>query len=162
MSGPAIHATFGEDTARARRSDPETSHEAADVNDVTSSIGAVLDILRTAGPMTDERLVALLSHTPFTEQRLRTAREALVKKGLAKFTERWGQTSRGRRARIWAAIDYPVALERHLDPLPDLRECGACEDESVVEVDRWAEGGHVFEAWHCPSCGHWNDREVRP
>ncbi len=39
------------DSPRARRSDPETSHEAADTTDLTGSQSWVLFLLRTHGPM---------------------------------------------------------------------------------------------------------------
>jgi len=165
MSAPAIHSTFAEDTARARRTDPITSHEAADVNDVASSIGAVLDLLRAEGPMIDELIESRLLDRgcTFTGQRLRTAREALVRQDLVHHNGSHQLTSRGRRSQVWAAGPAPREVE--LEPIPDSRRCGACGVESVVEVNRWREGDHLFEAWKCADpaceCGRWNDREVR-
>lgn len=166
MSTPAIHANFGEDIARARRTDPTTSHEAADVSDVTTSIGAVLDLLREEGPMIDERIEARLTELgyTFTGERYRTARKALEKKNLVHHNGHFDLTSRGRRSQVWAAGPEPVEAEQHLAPVLEDRRCGACGAVSVVEVDRWSENGHVFEAWKCldDECGIWNDREARP
>jgi hypothetical protein len=102
---PMIGTTFGIDTPRARRTDPETSHEAADVNDVEASIGAVLDTLRQYGPTTDEKLVNLMHSLgyQYTEQRIRTARAALVNVELVEFTGDREINPRGRKARVWGA-----------------------------------------------------------
>ena len=113
---PAIHAIFGEDTARARRNGPETSFEAADSNRVATSIAAVFDTLTEYGPHTDERLVARmhdLGH-PFTPQRIRTARAALVKDGTVYASSRDGRTVTGRRARVWALTVPPATFTPEL------------------------------------------------
>jgi hypothetical protein len=159
MSAPAILTTFGVDTARARRTDPSTSHEAADVNDVHTSIGAVLDCLREDGPMTDERIEVRLHELKykFTGQRLRTARKALVEGGHVRFTGEKALTSRGNKSKIWEAV--PRAAKRP-EPVPEGRECQVCDITSVVEVDRYTLGLTKFEDWQCPDCRHWNTREV--
>lgn len=115
-SVPAIHATFGEDTARARRNGPETSFEAADSNRAATSVAAVLDTLTRFGPQTDERLVARmydLGH-PWTPQRIRTARAALVKAGKVHSTGRHGQTVSGHRARVWTVTGSPQTYQPEL------------------------------------------------
>jgi hypothetical protein len=92
-----------DDDARVRRTDPITSHEAADLNDTKRSIGLVLDILKSEGPKADHEIETLSAARGenFTGQRLRTARAALVKKGLV---GEWGiyrMTPRNRRAAVW-------------------------------------------------------------
>lgn len=101
---PMIGSTFATDTARARRSDPPESHEAADTSDVEASIGATLDTLRQYGPQSDSHLTALMQSLgfPYTDSRIRTARAALVKLGKVEFSGRTGLTVTGRRTRIWA------------------------------------------------------------
>lgn len=105
---PQIGSTFGDDEARARRSDHVTSHEAADSNNVDASIGAVLATLRAEGPMTDEQLVlamevaAAWDRVPaFTQQRIRTARASLVKRGLVRMAGYYRLTATRRRAQVW-------------------------------------------------------------
>lgn len=107
MPVPMIGEVFDLDTARARRKDLRSSHEAADVNNVEASIGTVLETLRRFGPMHDERLVAIVqgsavygSVPKYTESRIRTARKALEKKGLVEQTD-WDVTSRGNRTAVW-------------------------------------------------------------
>lgn len=97
------------DTARARRGDPVTSHEAADSNDVNNSLGLVLAILREARlPITDEEIEfrAVFGHgSTFTGQRLRTARRHLQRLKLVEVVdEHGGTTSRGRRCATWRAV----------------------------------------------------------
>jgi hypothetical protein len=104
MSLPAIHSTFGGDAARARRTDPETSHEAADLNDVNASIGAVLDTLTQYGPLADHELHTLMESLgyPYTPERVRTARAALVQRARVVHTGDYRMTPRNRRTRVWA------------------------------------------------------------
>jgi hypothetical protein len=104
VTGPAIHATIGEDTPRVRRSDPETSHEAADVTNVEASIGAVLDTLTQYGPHCDWRLHDLMLGLGYnyTPERVRTARAALRDRGLVRATGNSDVTPTGRRTTIWA------------------------------------------------------------
>jgi hypothetical protein len=103
MMPPAIHAAIDLDEARVRMSDPETSHEAADLNDVAHSIGAVLDTLDQYGPKADHELHGLMSSLgyPYTPERVRTARKALEKRGRVEFAGYWRLTPRGRRTRVW-------------------------------------------------------------
>lgn len=106
METPAIHTTFGKDTARVRRSDPETSHEAADLSDTSNSIGAVLDTLRQYGPLADHELSALMESLGYfyTPERVRTARCALEKVRKVEHTGDFRMTPRGRRTRVWAVV----------------------------------------------------------
>jgi hypothetical protein len=105
-SSIALGAT---DTPRARRTDPVTSHEAADTSDVSRSIGLVLDILlNSAEPLTDEQIeyVAVVERNEtFTGQRLRTARNALVRlEQVVMADKHGGRTSRGRWSATWSAV----------------------------------------------------------
>lgn len=106
VTTPPIHATFGRDSARTRRSNPSTSHEAADLNDVNASIGAVLDTLRQYGPMHDEKLHALMQSLgyPYTPERVRTARKALLDLGKVESMGDKALTTRGRRTIVWRAV----------------------------------------------------------
>jgi hypothetical protein len=98
---PSVGELWG-DSPRVRRTDPITSHEAADTNDTARSIGLVLDILRTC-PMADHEIesVAESRGSKFTGQRLRTARAALVEKGLVEATGEIRFTGHGRRTKVW-------------------------------------------------------------
>ena len=101
LARPPIHSVLRDDTPRARRSDPTTSHEAADTNDTDKSIGLVLSALKGFGPSADHELVQMLASSGFTPQRLRTARAALVERGLVEESGIYRLTSHGRRAIVW-------------------------------------------------------------
>lgn len=98
---PTVGELFG-DSPRVRRTDPSTSHEAADTNDVQKSIGLVYDILQLE-PLADHEIaaVALGRGSQFTGQRLRTARAALVERGLVEATGVYRMTMYRRRAQVW-------------------------------------------------------------
>lgn len=111
MSVPWI-VTEG-DTARARKTDPETSHAAAD--SITpegreASELEVLTILRAAtSPITAEQIEARHTsragwgETPhhYTASRLRTALKQLADDGHVERTVVEGRTKSGRRAATW-------------------------------------------------------------
>lgn len=101
---PTIGSTFGDDTPRARRSDPVTSHESADRNQATigDSRAVVLDLLTTRGPMAQFEMVEALSHTSYwSESRIRSACAELVRDELVEFADSYKQTVKGRRAQVW-------------------------------------------------------------
>ena len=108
---PPIHSTFGEDSPRARRTDPITSHEAADSNDVTRSIGWVLSLLHNVGPLADHEIEAAARRRDvrFTGQRLRTARAALVRQGKVTDSGETRLTLNGRRAQVWQLVEKVAA-----------------------------------------------------
>ena len=99
----AIGSAFNSDSPRARRSDPHTSHEAADTSDVSASIGLVLQWFKIYGPLADHELVAELC-TAFSGQRLRTARAALVERGLVEASGSFRLTPSRRRAQVWQLV----------------------------------------------------------
>lgn len=98
------------DTARARRSDPTTSHEAADSNDLAESSAYVLLLLFAHGPLADHELTMkaagdMSRYLPgviaYTPQRLRTARHELVESGHVVDTGIYRLTASRRRAKVW-------------------------------------------------------------
>lgn len=96
-----------DDSPRARRTDYETSHEAADTNDVEGSRAEVLTIL-DAGPQDDfqiweahDRAVHRFGGPRYTPQRLRTARSELVREGRVEFTGIYHLSPSNRRTRVW-------------------------------------------------------------
>ncbi|KJL45609.1 hypothetical protein [Microbacterium trichothecenolyticum] len=73
-----------DDTPRARRDDPVTSHAAADKNDTAGSRRAVLLIMYAYDrPLADHEIEAIHNEAggKYTGQRLRTARDELVDDG---------------------------------------------------------------------------------
>jgi hypothetical protein len=93
------------DTARVRRTDPITSHEAADTNNTARSIGLVLDILQLE-PLADHEVaaVALGRGSRLSGQRLRSARATLVEQGRVEATGIYRLTMYGHRANVWQVI----------------------------------------------------------
>lgn len=104
------------DSARTRRSDPVTSHEAADstTNSIHFSQVYVYDTLRWHGPFADHELVEFhedeAAHAPYnvpqkySASRLRSARAELVEQGRVVFTGEFVLTDSGRRAKVWRAV----------------------------------------------------------
>ena len=99
---PPIHSIFGDDSPRVRRTDPVTSHESADLTNVSKSIGWVLQTLARKS-LADHELVGLaeMHGLHFTGQRLRTARAALVGMGLVEASGIYRLTENNRRAIVW-------------------------------------------------------------
>lgn len=95
--------------ARARRSDPETSHQAAaSVTDIRGSQKAVLRVLgkRPTAGYTDEELISVyreIDSLPWqSESGIRSRRAELVALGLAEDSgERRPMMETGRMARVW-------------------------------------------------------------
>jgi hypothetical protein len=97
-----------EERARARTSDPETSHEAAESVQVLENQVRVYQVLSQLGPSTDEWLVycypQYMSHQQ-SPSGIRTRRKELCRKGLVRWT---GEKVRGRTnrlMRVWAVVD---------------------------------------------------------
>lgn len=100
----------GFDDPRTRRSDPSTSHEAADSNNVPDSRAQVLAILRMCGPLADHEMVdqydllAARIGVHYTPSRLRSARAELVRDGLVEYTGIDRLTPSKRCAQVWAVV----------------------------------------------------------
>jgi len=91
---------------RARRSDPRTSHDAAEsVKNVTATQAFVLRVLRK--PRTDTQLIEAyrsLKKAPLaSESGIRSRRAELVDKGLVADTGQRALTPFGRQSTVWAA-----------------------------------------------------------
>jgi hypothetical protein len=96
-------------TAYARRTDPDTSHEAAaSIKDMRKQHFTVLMLL-SAWPegATDEELLGYAREmgVPISDSGLRTRRSELVNKGLVEFTGEKKRTLSGRRTRVWRVAD---------------------------------------------------------
>lgn len=95
---------------RARRTDPQTSHDAADkVEHISRVQTVILLILWTRGPMTDPQIeehynsrVADGTAPMHSGSGLRTRRKELVDKGHIKATGRKVKLDSGRYATVWA------------------------------------------------------------
>lgn len=98
-----------------RRTDPETSHEAAGgLHDLTDRQRAILVFMRMKGPMADHMLVAnyqMAAKSMYggwptqTPQSIRTRRSELVAKGLVKDSGQRVRAPSGRgRAIVWEAV----------------------------------------------------------
>ena len=102
-SGPAV--------ARARRTDPEESHQAAEsVTDLTAKQAAVLALIRMAPGMPDSSLIPAYRNKAYemgwpeqSESGIRTRRSELVERGKV---ERAGTITlqTGRKAATWKAV----------------------------------------------------------
>ena len=88
------------DTARVRVTDPETSHESADTNDIHGSQVAVMLTLASNGPLADHELVARIPF--YSPSRVRTARHELETQGLVMFMGIYRLTPTKSRARVWS------------------------------------------------------------
>lgn len=92
-------------TARARTTDPSTSHEAAAIaeSSVAASQRAVLDILHEAlMPLTDEEIVGYL-RGQFSPSRVRTARVELQAQGLVEYAGTVKPPGKRTSCRTWIA-----------------------------------------------------------
>lgn len=105
---PVVESWSGLDEPRARRSDPVTSHMAADSISGEAREASELFVLQTVkrmSPLTDADIhdLAVIGGNHWSESRLRTARKQLVDKGLIVCVDREGRTDSGRSASRWAA-----------------------------------------------------------
>lgn len=93
---------------KARRTDPQTSHEAAaSVDNVTITQGFILRALQK--PRTDPQLIEAYRHLkkapPASESGIRTRRAELVDKGLVVDSGLRSTTPFGRKAIVWSVND---------------------------------------------------------
>lgn len=105
---------FGDDPARARATDPDTSHAAAaSVTKLTTKRLEVLRVLKLMGtPASDEQLVAFYPRAAFEPQSvsgIRTRRRELADAGLVEQVSERGVTVSGRSACRWQPT--PAGLE---------------------------------------------------
>jgi hypothetical protein len=97
--------------AKARNTDPQTSHDAADsVTDISDTQAAIMLLLRST-PMCDERLVEqytywqpLDGYPRATPQSIRSRRAELVKKGLVEPAGFKEIMSTGRFGQVWQVV----------------------------------------------------------
>jgi len=102
LSVPLIGSQFGDDTTRARRTDPATSHGAADSNDTKGSRAVVLAAFHERRYFADHELVEFLAATGYTPQRIRTARAELSAPESAVLVQAGeSKTPSGRSCRVW-------------------------------------------------------------
>ena len=90
--------------AHARRSDPETSREAArSVTNIRESQQRILGVFQVGGPMADHQLLEYLPRT-YSPSGVRTRRSELVAKGLLRDSGKRIKTPAGRNAIVWEAV----------------------------------------------------------
>lgn len=101
-----------EPRAHARRTDPQTSHDAAAsiaADQLRDSQRAVLDVLRHHGPIDDHTLEGIYGMLdqlpPQSVSGLRTRRRELVERGLVADTGERVKLPSGRTAIVWKAVD---------------------------------------------------------
>lgn len=99
-------------SARARTTDPKTSHDAAATVDVATERARVLSILADHDALTDEEIEAIhmwreksRGWGPSSASGLRSRRAELVREGLVVERDRLGTTKAGRRSIRWAAVE---------------------------------------------------------
>ena len=92
---------FPDDTVRVRVSDPVTSHEAADSNNVPMSHSLVLVDLIQWGPLAQFEAERMLSGR-LSPSRVRSAFSELEALGKVKRTDQFRLTPSGRRAQVWS------------------------------------------------------------
>ena len=103
-------------TAKARKGDLDTSHEAARTVRMGRNHAAVLEVLRDLGPVTDEKLVAEYEarrcdyrDVPVqSASGIRSRRAELADLGLVEARGR-ARSASGRRAYLWAVVDEAQA-----------------------------------------------------
>ena len=98
-----------EPETRARATDPETSHQAAESvrGNLRESQETVLELFRTWGPMTDHTMVRKADKLSVRQSPsgLRSRRAELVAMGLLEHTGGWQELPSGRKARVWRLVE---------------------------------------------------------
>lgn len=102
--------SYLEPSARARRSDPETSKAAArSVTRIRQSQRLILETLRAKGPLSDEEIYSALlaagffGNRPLSPSGARTRRKELVRLGYVESSSDRRKTAAGREAIVWRA-----------------------------------------------------------
>jgi|SRR3954468_15959695 hypothetical protein len=97
-----------DEKAHARRTDPETSHQAAESVAVRENQVYVYQVLSKLGPSTDEWLVTCypmyMGHHPQSPSGIRTRRRELCDKGLVRFTGEKVRGKTNRLMRVWEVV----------------------------------------------------------
>lgn len=97
-----------DERARARSTDPETSHLAAESVRVRENQARVYQVLSALGPSTDEWLVycypQYMSEHPQSPSGIRTRRDELRRKGLVTWTGKRVRGRTNRLMRVWAVV----------------------------------------------------------
>ena len=88
------------EAARARRTDPDTSHAAAASVNINKGRAQVLHAFLAIGPMTDDQLVRILARH-MSPSGARSRRSELTKMGLIKYANRDVKLDTGRYAMAW-------------------------------------------------------------
>jgi hypothetical protein len=94
----------GGSVAKARATDPQTSHDAADsLGDLRESEREVYELFQTYGPMTDLQLVqyARMNDSKQSDSGLRTRRSELVEARFIRDSGHTARTPRGQSATVW-------------------------------------------------------------
>lgn len=128
---------LADERAHARRTDPWTSHAAAEsigAHELRASQERVLELLREHGPGTDsqiaeryERLRRKRGWPPMSPSGLRTRRRELCDKGLAHDSRARARLPSGRASIIWAPGPAPVATPSEFARVVSLRRPPAAE-----------------------------------
>lgn len=93
------------EAAHARRTDPSTSHAAADsVDRIRESQALILGILRAFGPMTDTEIAERIRPGVMSPSGCRTRRSELVTKGKVVDSGERKRLDSGRMSIVWRAI----------------------------------------------------------
>ena len=109
---PHMPASGMPPVAKARATDPETSHEAAaSVARISDAQGFILKMLNTHGPLTDEKLwdlyhpadIQIYHFIHMSISGARSRRAELVKAGLVRDSGERRETRSGRKAIVWEA-----------------------------------------------------------
>ncbi len=91
--------------ARARNTDPGTSHKAAaSVKNITETQARILNLLKIYGPMTDEEILSRLEDK-LSPSGARSRRSELVAAGSVTDSGKKKLTRSGRHTIVWAAKD---------------------------------------------------------
>jgi len=75
MLSTTVPRIIPDDSARTRRTDPISSHEAADTNDTAASSREVLWLLKSSGPMADHELIAVTGARVVSQKRYTPSRD---------------------------------------------------------------------------------------
>jgi len=100
MSVPTL---FPDDWSRTRKSDPVSSHEAADSSNVPKSHRLVLKALEIWGDLPQFEAERLLG-VHLSPSRVRSAFSELEALGKVRRTDEYRTTPSGRRAQVWEVV----------------------------------------------------------